>query len=252
MRRMLRTVFLEVPTVLYADLDTGTFGSRGRMVLRLAVAVGASALVGAGAAAALGRDVADGAVVGAFVGLGACLLLLVLTLSLVAGSGMWAMAAPTGDRAAEGRSTRGGHRAAPVLFVIAAFAGIVGGLVTVTTGVAALDELPFRGERATATGTVVAWEDRDRGRDPDRVFLVEYEVDGAPRTGELAIEDSDLTLSSEIGDRTRLEYVVDHPERIRRAGEAESARSTLPVLGAVGVGLLVVAPAAGAVGRRLA
>ncbi|MFC8192225.1 hypothetical protein ACFUMH_11260 [Cellulomonas sp. NPDC057328] len=249
---MLRTVFLEVPMVLYADAETGTFASRVRMVLRLAVAVGASALAGAGVAAALGRDVADGAVVGAFVGLGACLLLLVLMLSLVAGSGMWAMAAPTGDRAAEGHSTRGGHRAAPVLFVIAAFAGIVGGLVTVTTGITALAELPFRGELAGSTGTVVAWEDRDRGRDPNRVFLVEYEVDGALRTAELAIEDSDLTVSSEIGDQTPLEYVVDHPDRIRRAGEAESARSTLPVLGVVGVGLLVVALASGAVARRLA
>ncbi len=166
MRRMLRTVFLELPIALYADADTGTFASRARLVSGLAVAVGVSALAGAGVAAALGRDVVDGATVGAFVGLGACLLFLVLTLSLVAGWGMWASAAPKGDRAAEGRPARGGRRAALALFVLAAFAGIVGGLVTVTTGIAALEELPFRGERGSSTGTVVAWEDRDRGRDP--------------------------------------------------------------------------------------
>ncbi|MBB2925498.1 hypothetical protein [Cellulomonas cellasea] len=237
---------------LYADADTGTFASRVRMVSGLAVAVGVSALVGAGVAAALGRDVADGATVGGFVGLGAWLLFLVLTLSLVAGWGMWAMAAPKGDRAGERHPGSDHRRAAPVLFVVAAFAGIVGGLVTVTTGVMALEELPFRGDRASSTGIVVAWEDRSRGRDPDRVFLVEYEVDGTLRTAELAIEDSDLTIHSEIGDQTRLEYMVDDPDRIRRAGEAESAQSALPVLGAVGLGLLVIALASAATARRLA
>ncbi|WP_456818942.1 hypothetical protein [Cellulomonas sp. URHB0016] len=236
---------------IYADADTGTFASRVRMTSGLAAAVGVPALVGAGIAAALGGDVPDGATVGAFVGLGAALSFLILTLSIVAGSGMWAMAESKYDRAAEGRRVSVDRRAAPVLVVIATFAGIVGGFVTVTTGVMALQELPFRGDRASATGTVVAWEDRNRGRGPDRVFLMEYEVDGALRTGELAIEDSDLTIDSEIGDQTRVEYSVDSPDRIRSGGEAESARSTLPVLGAVGVGLLVVALAAGVIGRRL-
>lgn len=251
-RRVLRRVVVELPMALYADLDTGTFASRVRAVSGVAVAAGVSALVGAGVAAALGRDVADGATVGGLVGLGACLVFLLVTVSLVAGSAMWSIAASRRVRAGERRAAGDRRRAAPALFVVAAFAGIVGGFVTVTTGVMALGELPYRGDRAGSTGTVVAWEDRSRGRDPSRVFLVAYEVDGALRTAELAIEDSGLTIDSEIGDRTRLEYVVDDPDRVRAAGQAESARSTLAVLGAAGVGLLVVALASGVTARRLA
>lgn len=245
-RALLGKVFAEWPLRFYRYADTGSGGARLLGIVMVVGGLGAGAALGSGFAWAIHRDVGDGALVGMMVGAGLVGAFMLLTLSLVAGE---ALAERFGGRGRSGRHGDEPLGSTPTaLWAVIAFFGIVGSFVAVVTVLSALAEAPYRGPRAETVATVVGWRD---GRD-GRVFTVQYDVDGATRTGTVAIDDNpDLTIDSAVGDRTLVEYQVGDPARVRGAGQAAEMRSSVVISAWVSAGLLAVALVAMAIAVRL-
>ncbi|MBU4214208.1 MAG: hypothetical protein KJ792_06085 [Actinobacteria bacterium] len=246
MRGLLRTVFVEAPLRFYDYANTGSIGAR---LLGLAVLVGAlgtGAGVGAGVAFVLHRDVESGLTVGLIVGCLVTVLYAVLMFSLLLGVSLAAQAnSEVGRRSGRHALGHGGATVTP--FVVAAFFGILGSFIAVVTVVMALSEWPYRGPRAEAAGIVQGWTSGKDGR----VFTVQYTVGTAPHTSPIPIaDDPQLTLNSVPGDRTRLEYQLNDPSRVRGAGQADEEWSTVKLSAAVAAGCLAATAVSSAIALR--
>lgn len=220
MRALLGVAFYEAPGRLYGYAVDKPWGKFVLLAVVLAVlAIGGG--TGAGIAWLRGDDVSSG--MGSGIGVAGVLLLLYtfLVLSLVVGIGLASLFGR--DRTTgTGRHTEAGAdgRRPVAPWVVAAFFGLLGGVVGVATAAAALGEQPYRGPRAETDATVLSWTPGTFGRH-GRIFTVMYTVDGTRTTGTIAIEDDPaLTIDSARGDRTRVEYQLDDPTRVRGAGVA--------------------------------